>query len=261
MPGVQSRLLNPADHVTVPLEAPAELRRPAALHPAPPCPGTPICLPARSPDPVLSAPGSMQKDGDGGSLVGVAHLFVLATAWGMQVWVTFISGFVLARGVGRHVFGQVQSKLFPWYFHTLLGCSALNLALAAAAGRPWHQLSSAETLQVWLFGGSLVLSGLNARWLAPATARATAQLQALERERGLGAERSPRPLGAGQPGRAALQRRRPAHRRSPGRLASCSAPGRGLVSAEEWAGPSEVPPASGWSLAEPRLWGWWACSP
>ncbi|XP_019337601.1 ras-related protein Rab-3D isoform X3 [Alligator mississippiensis] len=90
----------------------------------------------------------MQKDGDGGSLAGVAHLFVLATAWGMQVWVTFISGFVLARGVGRHVFGQVQSKLFPWYFHTLLGCAALNLALAAVAGRPWHQLSSAETLQI-----------------------------------------------------------------------------------------------------------------
>ncbi|XP_059588222.1 ras-related protein Rab-3D isoform X2 [Alligator mississippiensis] len=148
MPGVQSRLLNPADHVTVPLEAPAEPRHPAALHPAPPRPGTPICLPFRSPAPVLSAPGSMQKDGDGGSLAGVAHLFVLATAWGMQVWVTFISGFVLARGVGRHVFGQVQSKLFPWYFHTLLGCAALNLALAAVAGRPWHQLSSAETLQM-----------------------------------------------------------------------------------------------------------------
>lgn len=50
--------------------------------------------------------------------------------------------------------------------------------------------------QVWLFGGSLVLSGLNARWLAPATARATAQLQALERERGLGAEAARGPRAA-----------------------------------------------------------------
>lgn len=34
----------------------------------------------------------MEEDGNPGSLTKVVHLLVLSGAWGMQMWVTFISG-------------------------------------------------------------------------------------------------------------------------------------------------------------------------
>ncbi|CAJ0940551.1 unnamed protein product [Ranitomeya imitator] len=129
----------------------------------------------------------MVAEGDPGSLVKVAHVLLLAASWGMQCWVTFVAGFVMIRGVPRHMFGLVQSKLFPFYGHIVLGFSFLNLAIYAAY-HPRELLSSTESVQIGLFFVSLILSALNARWFFPASTNVMFKMQAVEREHGLGAE-------------------------------------------------------------------------
>ncbi|XP_077118024.1 transmembrane protein 205 [Ranitomeya variabilis] len=129
----------------------------------------------------------MVAEGDPGSLVKVAHVLLLAASWGMQCWVTFVAGFVMIRGVPRHMFGLVQSKLFPFYGHIVLGFSFLNLAIYAAY-HPRELLSTTESVQIGLFFVSLILSALNARWFFPASTNVMFKMQAVEREHGLGAE-------------------------------------------------------------------------
>uniref|UniRef100_A0A8C3SQK6 Transmembrane protein 205 n=1 Tax=Chelydra serpentina TaxID=8475 RepID=A0A8C3SQK6_CHESE len=129
----------------------------------------------------------MPMEGEPGSLAKVAQLFVLSLAWGMQIWVTFISGFVLIRSVSRHTFGLVQSKLFPFYFYTLVACAFLNLSIFAFY-HPRELLSTMETLQGSLYVVCLLLASVNAMGLSPATTAAMFRLQAIEREHGLGGE-------------------------------------------------------------------------
>ncbi|KAM4747680.1 transmembrane protein 205 isoform 2-T4 [Rhinophrynus dorsalis] len=129
----------------------------------------------------------MATEGDPGNLVKIIHLLVLSAAWGMQFWMTFIAGFVLIRGVPRHTFGLVQSKLFPYYGHVVLGCSFVNLAVFAAY-HPRDLLSFSESVQIGLFFLSLILSALNARWFSPETSKSMFKMQAIEREHGLGEE-------------------------------------------------------------------------
>uniref|UniRef100_A0A452IWW0 Transmembrane protein 205 n=1 Tax=Gopherus agassizii TaxID=38772 RepID=A0A452IWW0_9SAUR len=129
----------------------------------------------------------MPLEGEPSSLAKVAQLFILSLAWGMQIWVTFISGFVLIRSVSRHTFGLVQSKLFPFYFYTLVACAFLNLSIFAYY-HPRELLSVGETLQGSLYFVCLLLASINALGLSPATTGAMFQLQAIEREHGLGGE-------------------------------------------------------------------------
>ncbi|KAF5914381.1 transmembrane protein 205 [Diceros bicornis minor] len=129
----------------------------------------------------------MEEGGNLGSLTKVVHLLVLSGAWGMQMWVTFASGFVLFRGVPRHTFGLVQSKLFPFYFHISMACAFVNLCILAPQ-RAWAQLTFWEASQLCLLLLSLTLATINARWLEPRTTAAMWALQTVEKERGLGGE-------------------------------------------------------------------------
>uniref|UniRef100_A0A8C1FKI4 Transmembrane protein 205 n=1 Tax=Cyprinus carpio carpio TaxID=630221 RepID=A0A8C1FKI4_CYPCA len=73
----------------------------------------------------------MATEGDPTGFVKVLHLLVISFIWGMQVWVSFIAGFVLISQVSMHTFGLVQSKLFPFYFNCLMGGNAVSLAIYA----------------------------------------------------------------------------------------------------------------------------------
>ncbi|XP_061438218.1 transmembrane protein 205 isoform X2 [Rhineura floridana] len=129
----------------------------------------------------------MSTEGEPSSLIKIIHLFLLSTAWGMQIWVTFIAGFVLFRGVNRHTFGLVQSKLFPFYFYTLLSCTFLNLAIFATY-HPRELLSARETIEIVLFFICLILAAVNASWLSQVTTKTMFKMQEIEREHGLGEE-------------------------------------------------------------------------
>ncbi|KAG8540088.1 hypothetical protein GDO81_019871 [Engystomops pustulosus] len=129
----------------------------------------------------------MGAEGDPGSLVKVLYLLVLAAVWGMQCWVTFVAAIVMIRGLPRHTFGLVQSKLFPFYGHIIMGFSFLNLVVYATY-HPRELLSTSESVQIALFFVTLILSALNARWFSPATTDAMFKIQDIEREHGLGGE-------------------------------------------------------------------------
>uniref|UniRef100_A0A8D0CBS2 Transmembrane protein 205 n=1 Tax=Salvator merianae TaxID=96440 RepID=A0A8D0CBS2_SALMN len=132
----------------------------------------------------------MSMEGEPSTLIKIIQLFVLSTAWGMQIWVTFIAGFVLFRSVTRHTFGLVQSKLFPFYFYTLLGCTFLNLAIFATY-HPRELLNTKETVQIVLFFICLVFAAANASWFSPATTKTMFKMQQIEKEHGLGEEVGP----------------------------------------------------------------------
>uniref|UniRef100_A0A0B8RWP1 Transmembrane protein 205 n=1 Tax=Philothamnus irregularis TaxID=1899461 RepID=A0A0B8RWP1_9SAUR len=129
----------------------------------------------------------MPMEGEPSGLIRITQLFLLSTAWGMQIWVTFIAGFVLFRTVSRHTFGLVQGKLFPFYFYTLLGCTFLNLAIFAAY-HPRELLSTRETVQITLFFICLILIATNASWFSQVTTKTMLKMQEIEKEHGLGQE-------------------------------------------------------------------------
>ncbi|EAW84194.1 MBC3205, isoform CRA_b, partial [Homo sapiens] len=113
----------------------------------------------------------MEEGGNLGGLIKMVHLLVLSGAWGMQMWVTFVSGFLLFRSLPRHTFGLVQSKLFPFYFHISMGCAFINLCILASQ-HAWAQLTFWEASQLYLLFLSLTLATVNARWLEPRTTAA-----------------------------------------------------------------------------------------
>ncbi|XP_024412766.1 transmembrane protein 205 isoform X2 [Desmodus rotundus] len=129
----------------------------------------------------------MEEGGNPGSLTKVVHLLVLSGAWGMQMWVTFVSGFLLFRGLPRHTFGLVQSKLFPFYFHISMGCAFINFCILVPQ-HTWAQLTFWEASQFCLLFLSLTLATINARWLEPRTTAAMWALQTMEKKQGLGGE-------------------------------------------------------------------------
>ncbi|KAM0977037.1 hypothetical protein EV1_019634 [Malus domestica] len=52
-------------------------------------------------------------------LMSVAHLFGLATAYGMCMWITLVSSHVLAGSLPPQQFGMVQSKIYKVYFKAM----------------------------------------------------------------------------------------------------------------------------------------------
>lgn len=60
---------------------------------------------------------------------GLVHLIGFCMAYGMSVWVTFVSSNVLNRALPRQQFGVVQSKIYPAYFRAMeyiIGMSLLG---------------------------------------------------------------------------------------------------------------------------------------
>ncbi|TRY97296.1 hypothetical protein DNTS_020588 [Danionella cerebrum] len=129
----------------------------------------------------------MVTEGDPTNFVKVFHLLVISFTWGMQVWVSFISGFVLISQVSMHTFGLVQSKLFPFYFYSLLGGNAISLSVYAVY-HPRELLDWHESIQMALFFVSVIMAALNTQWFGPAATENMLVMQEIEKEHGLGSQ-------------------------------------------------------------------------
>ncbi|NXN41567.1 TM205 protein, partial [Rhinoptilus africanus] len=119
--------------------------------------------------------------------IKLLHLVFLSTCWGMQIWVTFVAGFVMGRHLPRHTYGFIQRQLFPYYFHIGSACAFLNLTLFAMC-HPSELLSDEQTAQIVVFFLCVAASVLNAQWLGPVTSDIVADMQLVERSHGLGQE-------------------------------------------------------------------------
>ncbi|NXB20248.1 TM205 protein, partial [Rhagologus leucostigma] len=119
--------------------------------------------------------------------IKLLHLLFLSTSWGMQVWVTFVAGFVMSRHLPRHTFGSIQRELFPYYFHISSTCAFLNLTLFAMS-HPSERLGEEHMTQIIVFFVCVAASVLNTQWFGRVTSDIVAELQLVERSQGLGQE-------------------------------------------------------------------------
>ena len=61
----------------------------------------------------------------------VLHLFSFSSWFGCSIWVSFVGGIIMFKNLPRHVFGRLQSKLFPAYFK--FSTVMVTLAILSAA--------------------------------------------------------------------------------------------------------------------------------
>ncbi|XP_032864773.2 transmembrane protein 205 [Tyto alba] len=144
--------------------------------------------------------------------IKLLHLVFLSTSWGMQIWVTFVAGFVMGSHLPRHTYGFIQRKLFPYYFHLSSACAFLNLTLFAMY-HPSELLSDEQTTQIIVFFVCVAASVLNTQWFGQVTSAIVADMHLVERGHGLGQEvgllpsKSCRQLRASNPSYGQLARR------------------------------------------------------
>ncbi|XP_010244844.1 PREDICTED: uncharacterized protein LOC104588560 [Nelumbo nucifera] len=120
------------------------------------------------------------------SLMGLLELIGFATAYGMCVWVTFVSSHVLAGALPRQQFGVVQSKIYPVYFRAM--AYSIGTALVAHfLGRQGRVVSGpAETLQAYNLLGYLVMVLVNLLYLEPQATKVMFERMKAEKEEGRG---------------------------------------------------------------------------
>ncbi|XP_009960118.1 PREDICTED: transmembrane protein 205 [Leptosomus discolor] len=153
----------------------------------------------------------MLTDTEPSNTIKLLHLVFLSTSWGMQIWVTFVAGFVMGSRLPRHTYGLIQRELFPYYSHISSACAFLNLTLFAMH-HPSELLSDEQTAQIIVFFVCIAASVLNTQWFGQVTCDIVADMHLLERSHGLGEEaglftsKSCRQLRASNPSYGQLSR-------------------------------------------------------
>ncbi|XVE55028.1 hypothetical protein DITRI_Ditri03aG0128200 [Diplodiscus trichospermus] len=120
------------------------------------------------------------------SLMGMANLLGLATAYGMSVWVTFISSYVLAGVLPRQQFGVVQSKIYPVYFRAMAYSIGLALSGHVLGHRKALFSSKPEMFQAFNLLSSLFMVLVNALYLEPKATKVMFERMKMEKEEGRG---------------------------------------------------------------------------
>lgn len=104
------------------------------------------------------------------SLARLLHLAAFAFSFGTSVWMTFLSGGVLAQAVPRHQFGHVQSRLFPAYLKAAAVGQAITF-LVHWTRHPWSGADAAERLQFVNLCFTLAANIINIFYLEPQVSR------------------------------------------------------------------------------------------
>ncbi|KAM1316525.1 hypothetical protein ACFX15_019427 [Malus domestica] len=123
-------------------------------------------------------------------LMSVTHLFGLATAYGMCMWITFVSSHVLAWSLPPQQFGMVQSKIYKVYFKAM----AYSVGMALL-GHLWRHRSSlfrgkaADMLQNYNLIAALSMILFNMMYLEPRSTKVMFERMKIEKEEGRGRER------------------------------------------------------------------------
>eukprot|EP00794_Sanderia_malayensis_P011903 gene11903-13137_t len=119
----------------------------------------------------------------GDTALKAIHVGAFSTWFGTQFWVTFVAGIVMFHSMPRQMFGLVQSKLFPKYFMTGVGCSSVGLAsyLVLNPVEMWTGSSKTEGI---LLGSTLVCNCLSFFIIEPLTTSQMFKCHRYEKEHG-----------------------------------------------------------------------------
>ncbi|XP_020214798.1 transmembrane protein 205 [Cajanus cajan] len=120
------------------------------------------------------------------SFMGLPNLLGFATAYGMCVWVTFISSYVQSRAMPRQHFAVLQSKIYPVYFRAMTYSIALALLGHVLGHRNSLLSNNADMLQLYNLLASLLTLLLNSFYLEPRATKLMFERIKIEKEEGRG---------------------------------------------------------------------------
>lgn len=110
------------------------------------------------------------------AVVGLIHMLGFSTAYGMCVWVTFVSSYILGRYLPRQQFGMVQSRIYPVYFRAMAYCVGAAL-LGHLVSRRMKSLSSmVEMFQGLSLFSALLMVLTNMIWLEPKSTKVCTEI-------------------------------------------------------------------------------------
>ena len=110
------------------------------------------------------------------ALAKALHLFSTSIFFGCSTWVSFVAGIIMFKALPRHVFGKLQSKLFPAFFQ--FTSLMLIIAICTLIYGLHHEWTSTSVL---LLSISLFFQLLNQFWLEPVTTAIMFERHILER--------------------------------------------------------------------------------
>ncbi|XP_032231024.2 transmembrane protein 205 isoform X2 [Nematostella vectensis] len=119
------------------------------------------------------------------------HILSLGAWIGMQAWVIGVAGIVMYLNMPRHVFGHIQSKLWPLFYCLGSGLSLLGILTNTAAMNTTAKKNSREEIQVSGLLMSLICCLLNAFLLEPRGTRLWMARFDYEQKQGYGQEVGP----------------------------------------------------------------------
>ena len=113
------------------------------------------------------------------------HLASVGAWFGISLWVTFVAGVLLYKYLPRHLFGEVQGKIFPYFF-------GMSLVFTSLALGSWAHLEGVDLVAcvkkggedvyvVFALGGAAMLSALQLVVLGPAVTKAMDARNKLEK--------------------------------------------------------------------------------
>ncbi|KAM7280606.1 hypothetical protein ACFE04_007740 [Oxalis oulophora] len=120
------------------------------------------------------------------ALMVIFNLLGFATAYGMCVWVTFVSSYVLAGSLPRQQFGLVQSRIYPVYFRVMTCCLGLALWGHVFVQRRKIFSDKAAMFQCYNLIASILMVLANLLVLEPRATKAMFSRMKIEKEEGKG---------------------------------------------------------------------------
>ncbi|KAJ8376387.1 hypothetical protein SKAU_G00069670 [Synaphobranchus kaupii] len=118
-------------------------------------------------------------------LLKMLHLALLSIFWGMQIWYTIFSSFVMGHVLNRHTHGYIQSRLLPFYHRIVSACAFLSLLLFEVC-RPDNQMGDKETCQIFILFACVTTATFNSYYFGAMTWEIMADMHHIEQSWGMG---------------------------------------------------------------------------
>ncbi|BFZ20973.1 hypothetical protein BsWGS_24012 [Bradybaena similaris] len=118
-------------------------------------------------------------------LYGMMHFGSFSANFGTQLWVTLVAGLTMFYSLPRHLFGKVQSRLFPMFFLWSLVCSAITLStfLAKHPLATWDQTHLVQGIALCV---CFVTAAVNSLIVSPLIVTAMLKTFKMELDAGVG---------------------------------------------------------------------------
>lgn len=131
----------------------------------------------------LLYPGRRRMDSSS-TLIAMIHLGSFTAQYGTQLWVTLVAGLTMFYNLPRHMFGQVQSRLFPMFFLWSLVTSAVSFSTFVSL-HPYDTWEKPHAVQAMCMMTGFLVAAVNSLVVAPLIVRNMVAAFNMEVEAGL----------------------------------------------------------------------------